>query len=62
MPFVAKDDVADHQKAPFVAKDFQRQVDRAAGAMRLGHGVLRPLLCQSKSSSQPVAKIVQIGQ
>jgi hypothetical protein len=40
MPAVAEHDVADDQQAPFVAENFQREIDRAAGALRIGHRAL----------------------
>src|SRR4030081_624109 len=37
MPPVAEHHVADDQQAPFVADHFEREIDRAAGALCVGH-------------------------
>src|SRR6476661_5937592 len=42
MPPVAEHHVADDQQAPFVADHFEREIDRAAGALVVGH-VMRSL-------------------
>ena len=37
MPTVAEHHVADDQETPFIAENFQREIDRAAGAAGVGH-------------------------
>src|SRR5260370_39201365 len=42
MPPVAEYHVADDQQAPFVADHFEREIDRAAGALIVGHVMCSP--------------------
>src|SRR5438270_5505788 len=37
MPAVAEHHVADDEQAPFIAENFQREIDRATGAAGVGH-------------------------
>jgi len=37
MPSVTKDDVANHQQAPFISQNFERQVNRATRSVINAH-------------------------